>query len=143
MFVILLALTLLALLGAMLLVLGTVFVGWNVGFNRRAVRTVGVVVGHREVLSTSSAIHRRVFFPRVRYPAPSGEELEADAPGESSPPAEGQQIELLVDADNPKQVSFTGPRGGAGMAKALAGTGCALVMLALGTAVVLAVLFSV
>jgi len=142
MVLILLVAVLLGAFGAVLLALGLVFMRKHSGFNRRAERVVGVVVGHDEVLSTSSAIHRRVFFPRVRYPAGGGRELEAKAPGESSAPALGFEIELLVDPQHPDQVSFTGPRGGAGMATGLAGMGCAVMMLAVASVVGLVVLFS-
>jgi hypothetical protein len=124
MIALLLGLALLGGFGLVLTGLGLVFARKNAGFNRRAVEVTGVVVGHREHLSTAQAIHRRIHFPTVRYRVPGGPELEASAPGEDQPLPLGHTLQLLVDPGAPEQVSFTGPRGGAGVAYALAGAGC-------------------
>ncbi len=120
-----------ALMGVALLLVGLVFLRKNAGFNRRAVSAAAVVVGHREHLSTATAIHRRVYFPIVRYSTADGQAHEASAPGEADPPALGSVIPLIYDPRQPDQVSFTGPRGGGGVAVGLAGVGCALIVVAL------------
>jgi hypothetical protein len=137
----LLVLALVGLLGLAAALLGLVFLGRNAGFNRRAVSVTGVVVGSREHYSTSRAIHRRVWFPRVRYR--SGErDHEADAPGEDAEPALGREVPLLVDPTRPEQVSFTGPRGGAGVAWGLTGAGCVFLLLGAGGVAALVALFT-
>lgn len=131
----------LLLMGVPLLALGLVFRGRNAGFNRRAVSTEGRVVGARKHRMTSTSIPRWVYFPTVRYTTDDGVELEASAPGEREPPAEGTRVPLLYDPADPEQVSFTGPRGAAGVARALAGLGCVLVLGGLATAAAGAVAF--
>jgi hypothetical protein len=122
---------LLLLFGGLLLSVGLVFMRKNAGFNRRAVQVDGTVVGHREQYSTSRAVHRRIHFPKVRYTV-EGREHEAHAPGGDEPQPLGTRLALLVDPVHPEQVSFTGPRGGAGVAGALAAGGCLSALLGLG-----------
>jgi hypothetical protein len=126
---------LLALMGAPLAALGLFFRLRHAGFNRRAVQVDGVVIGVREHRVTSTSIRRWVYFPTVRYTAADGRELEAVAPGEDEPPPDGTRIPLIYDADHPDQVSFTGPRGAAGVATGIAGLGCATCLCALAAAV--------
>jgi hypothetical protein len=129
-------------LGSPVAALGLVFLRKNRGFNRRAVRVTGSVVGHEEVYSTAHALHRRIHFPVVRYAVEGGAEHQAKAPGEDEPLAVGSPVELLVDPQHPDQVSFTGPRGGAGVAAGLVGAGCLLMMLGVGGALGLVVLMA-
>jgi hypothetical protein len=143
MIVVLLGAGLFALLGSLLAVVGLVFLGRGAGFNRRAVRVDGRVVGHREHFSTSRAIHRRIYFPTVRYGPPGGPELEASAPGEDAPLELGTSLSMLVDPQHPEQVSFTGPRGSAGVAWALVVVGLGTVLLSLLGIVGMVVLFSI
>lgn len=143
MIVVFLGAALCGVLGALLGVLGLVFLGRNAGFNRRAVGVQGRVVGHREHYSTSRAIHRRIYFPTVRYSPPDGPELEASAPGEDAPLALGTSLPLLVDPRRPEQVSFTGPRGGVGVAWALVIVGLGSGLLSLLAILGLVVLFSI
>ncbi len=142
MIVLLLSVGLLAFFGALVALVGLLVLGRNAGFNRRAVRVEGRVVGHREHFGTAQAIHRRIYFPTVRYTLPGGPVLEASAPGASVPPSVGATVELLVDPEHPEQVSFTGPRGRAGVAVALAGVGVGLVLLAILAAACLVMFFA-
>jgi hypothetical protein len=132
---------LLLLFGGLLLSVGLVFMRKNAGFNRRAVQVDGTVVGHREQYSTSRAVHRRIHFPKVRYTV-EGREHEAHAPGGDEPQPLGTRLALLVDPVHPEQVSFTGPRGRAGVAVALAGVGVGLVLLAILAAACLVMFFA-
>jgi len=127
--------------GAGLALLGFRFGGRNKQFNARAVATQGVVVGNREHYSTSSSIARRIYFPLVRYTTPTGQTLETSGPGQDAPLAEGTQLPLLFDPQEPGEVSFTGPRGSAGIASSLGIMGVVLALLAIamivGTTVVM------
>lgn len=124
----------LALMGVPLALLGFVFGRRHAGFNRRAARVEGAVVANREHRSTSGSFHRTIYFPTVRYTTGDGQELEAAAPGEREALAIGTRIALLYDPKRPDQVSFTGPRGSAGVARGIGGLGCLMVLAALGTA---------
>jgi hypothetical protein len=132
---------LLTMMGLLFAVVGLVFGRRNAGFNRRAVEVDGVVVGNREHFSTSTAIHRRIQFPRVRYPTGDGQSLEADAPGGNEPLPEGTPVPLLYDPEHPEEVSFTGRRGSGGVAKAVGVMGCLIalggVAMIVGTAVLM------
>ncbi len=115
-------------MGVPLLALGLVFRRKHAGFNRRAVAAEGRVVGVRKHRTTSTSTPYWVYFPTVRYTTDDGRDLEAVAPGEREAPAEGTPVALLYDPTDPEQVSFTGPRGSAGVARALGGVGCILVL---------------
>ena len=126
--------------GALLFVIGSgiALLGFKAGgrnrrFNARAIAVKAVVVGNDEHYSTSRAINRRIYFPIVCYTMPSGESLEAKAPGHDAPTPEGTRIPMLCDPRSPAEVSFTGPRGAAGMAKALGTAGVVLALLGVAT----------
>jgi Protein of unknown function (DUF3592) len=142
MIVIFLTGALIVVVGMALALVGVVFGRRNTGFNARAIETQAKVVRHREHYSTSGASGRRIYFPEVRYTTEVGQTLEATAPGEREPLAEGTMIPLLYDPIEPSQVSFTGRRGGGGIAKVVGAMGCLIALTGLALIVGMVVLMA-
>lgn len=105
-------------------------------FNARAVSTTGQIVGlvtRREHHGTT--LYTR-YYVQVAFTTGDGRRVQVSGPGHSAPMPIGSSMPLLYDPRAPEEVSFTGPRGQAGIATALAllGWTCLAAALALSIA---------
>ena len=97
------------------------------GFNARAVAAQGVVVGSR-MHRMGSGIRREVFFPQLEIRTREGASVIVDGLGEHEPPAPGAVRPVLYDPADPREASFTGPRGQARLPETLIVLGGTLVI---------------
>jgi hypothetical protein len=104
------------------------------GFNRRALTTTGSVVAVHSHRSTSGSFHRTIHVPEVEFVDQRGRSHRARGGGHSEPPPIGTTMRLMYDPRDPKEVSFRGRRGQAGIAPLLVAVGLALALCGLGLA---------
>ena len=136
--------TLLALLlmtpGAGLVLLGVRFRSKIAGFNRRAVTTAGMVIGHAPFTATHGAVLEQMTEARIQFRTQQGQVVETKgfsrrAMHPPQPPV-GSSVSVLYDPADPREASTTGPRGQAGVANAIFWMGCLLCAAGLAVAAV-------
>ena len=118
-------------MGLPLALIGTLFIRRIREFNARSIAATGHVVGHREsrIKTGSTGPYTPVFFPYVQFTTRDGRVLQVQGSGERSAPRLGTPVSLLYDPLRPDEVSFTGPRGRAGVAAGMRTLGIVLVLL--------------
>jgi hypothetical protein len=131
----LVAAAVMALLGVPLVLIGTLVRRRIKRFNSRAVTVVGNVVDNEEHYSTSGGFNRRIYFPVVEFAPQVGGTARAKGLGQRDPVPLGTPVQLLYDPSQPEDVSFTGPKGQAGVASMLSVIGWILLLLAVGAGV--------
>lgn len=124
-----------ALLGVPMVLIGTIFRRRIKGFNSRAAAVMGTVVDNEQHYSTSGAYNRRIHFPLVEFVTQQGQTVRVKALGQGEPMPIGTAVQLFYDPSNADDVSFTGPRGQAGIASTLWLLGLFLLLGGLGVSV--------